>query len=72
VAETSLSLVTRLAVHAADEDEEECDGSFHARLHRRLPLCGAVLSAPPHAAPPLTIGKREYLMRGALVLDASA
>ena len=31
----STRTVTLLAVHAADAYEEECDGSFHARHHRR-------------------------------------
>ena len=42
------STVTRLSAHVADEFEEVCDGSFHARLHTRLLRCGAVPSAPPH------------------------
>ena len=42
--------VTLLAVHAASEHEEGCDGSFHARRHRLPPLCAAVLLDPPHDA----------------------
>ena len=29
-------MVTRLAVHFADEYKVECDKSFHARLHTRV------------------------------------
>src|SRR6266699_5632639 len=51
--------VRLLAVHATSEHEEEGDESFHERPQRRLPLDAAVPSAPPHAAPPSAIRKRE-------------
>ncbi len=63
---------TLLAVHAAAEDEEGGDGSFQARHRRRLPLDGAVRSAPPHAAPRSATRKREDRLLGTLVLDADA
>ena len=47
-----------LAVYAAYEHEEECDG--------------AVLSEPKHAAPPLATLKWEYCMPGALALGTGA
>jgi hypothetical protein len=53
-------MVTRPAVHFADEYKVECDGSFHARLHTRLLQCAAVLSAPPHDVRLSTKDRREY------------
>ena len=45
-----LSTVMRLPVDAASGYEARVDGSFHVRLRTLLPLNGAVLSVPPHAA----------------------
>ncbi len=44
----SICMVTRLAVHFADEYKVECDESFHARLHRRLQRFRGTPFAPPH------------------------
>ncbi|HEX6556828.1 MAG TPA: helix-turn-helix transcriptional regulator [Ktedonobacteraceae bacterium] len=63
---------TQAAVRAADEHEEEDDGSFHARHRRRLPLCEAVPSAPAHDAAPSATLKREDRLPAALALDAEA
>jgi hypothetical protein len=68
----SICMVTRLAVHFADEYKVACDGSFHARLHTRLLLCGAVLSAPPHAALRSPKVQREYRSSGVLALVVGA
>jgi len=61
-----------LAVHAAYEHEEECDGSIHSRHHTLLPLYGEALSSPPHDVLLSATGKREYRSSGvsALVVDA--
>src|SRR5438270_8770519 len=64
--------VTLLAVHAASGQEAGGDGSSHGRHHRRLPLDGAVPSAPPHAALLSATGKREDRLPAALVLGADA
>ena len=64
--------VTLLAVHAASGHEAECGGSFRERSHTRLPLYGAVRSAPPHAAPRSSSGKQEDRMLAALALAAAA
>jgi len=64
--------VTLLAVHAASGHEAGGDGSFHERPHRRLPLDGAVPSAPPQAAPPSATRKREDRLPAALALATAA
>jgi hypothetical protein len=58
-------IVTLLAVHTASGHEAEGDGSFHEKPQRRLPLYGAVPSAPAHAAPPSATLKREDRLPGA-------
>ncbi len=68
----STCIVTRLAVHVADEYEVACDGSFHERHHMLLRRCGAILSALPYAAPRSATLKGEYRMKGALALDTDA
>ncbi len=64
--------VTLLAVHAASGHEAEGDGSFRERPHTRLPLYGAVRSAPPHAAPGSSTVKQEDRLLAALALAADA
>src|SRR5437762_11043343 len=49
---------TLLAVHPVGAYEGG-DGSFQSRHRRRLPLCAAVPSAPPHDAAPSVTRKRE-------------
>ena len=65
-------MVTRLAVHFADEYKVECDESFHERLHTRLLQCGAVLSAPPHDVLLSAKVQWEYRSLGVLVLVVGA
>src|SRR5256885_4496286 len=64
--------VTLLAVHAASGHEAGCDGSFRERPHTRLPLYGAVPSAPPHDATPSATLKQEDRLLAALALVADA
>ncbi len=60
---------TLLAVHAADVYEEG-DGSFQARLHKLLQLCGAVPSAPPHDVLLSASVQREDCISGVSALVA--
>ncbi len=65
--ETCLGIVTRLAVHSADEYEAECDGSFHTRLHMLQLQCAVVLSAPAH-----DVRLSARVQRGYRILDILA
>src|SRR2546423_15646826 len=62
---------TLLAVHPVGAYEGG-DGSFQSRHRRRLPLCAAVPSAPPHDAAPSVTRKREERLPGSLAPDAGA